>query len=129
MLVTGVDIVEISRIRKIAEQYGVRFFRRIFTERELAYCRSRAPQLATRFAAKEAVMKAMGTGTHGVRWRDIEVVREAGMAPAIQLHSTAMARGKRIGLGHLAISLSHSKQYAVAYVVGESEHGNLVPSP
>ncbi len=129
MLVTGVDIIEISRVRDVAEGYGERFFRRIYTERELAYCRGRAPQLATRFAAKEAVMKALGTGTHGVKWRDIEVVREMGMAPTIQLHGTAQARGERIGLGPLAVSLSHSKQYAVAYVVGESELGNLVRGP
>ncbi len=127
MLVTGVDIVEISRIGRVADRYGARFFERIFTAREIAYCRGRAPQLASRFAAKEAVMNALGTGIRGVRWRDIEVVRERGRAPAIELHGTAMARAERIGLDHLALSLSHSDEFAVASVVGESEHGNLVP--
>ncbi len=127
MLITGVDIVEISRVRRVAEQYGDRFLKRIYTDRELAYCRGRAPQLATRFAAKEAVMKALGVGIRGLRWRDIEVVRERGRAPTIQLHGTALARAQKIGLDHLAISLSHSDEYAVASVVGESLHGNLVP--
>ena len=127
MLVTGVDIVEISRIGRVADRYGARFFDRIYTAREIAYCRGRAPQLASRFAAKEAVMKALGTGIRGVRWRDIEVVRERGRAPVIELHGTAMARAERIGLDHLALSLSHSEEFAIASVVGESEHGNLVP--
>ncbi len=72
-------------------------------------------------------MKALGTGIRGVRWRDIEVVRDRGRAPAIELHGTAMARAERIGLDHLALSLSHSEEFAIASVVGESEHGNLVP--
>lgn len=127
MLITGVDIIEIWRVKRVAEQYGDRFLKRIYTERELAYCRGRAPQLATRFAAKEAVMKALGVGIRGLRWKDIEVVRERGRAPTVQLHGTALARAQKIGLDHLAISLSHSDEYAVAYVVGESLHGNLVP--
>ena len=126
MLVSGVDIIEIDRVRGVAESYGQRFFERIYTDGELAYCRGRAPQLASRFAAKEAVMKALGTGVRGVRWRDIEVVRHRGQAPSVRLHGTALARARQIGLDHLAISLSHSKKYAVASVVGESEHGNHV---
>ena len=82
MLVNGVDIIEIPRIKRVAEQYGDRFFRRIYTEREIAYCRGRAPQLASRYAAKEAVMKALGTGIRGVRWKDIEVVRGRGGPPS-----------------------------------------------
>ena len=66
MLITGVDIIEIPRIKRVVEQYGVRLLGRIYTESEIAYCRGRAPQLANRFAAKEAVMKALGTGTRGV---------------------------------------------------------------
>ena len=124
MLVNGVDIIEIPRVRHVAERYGERFFRRIYTDGELAYCRGRAPQLASRFAAKEAVMKALGTGTRGVRWRDIEVVRKRGRAPSIQLHGTALARAKRMGITRMAVSLSHSKEYAVASVVAESELAN-----
>ena len=127
MLVSGVDIIEIPRIRGVAERYGDRFFHRIYTEGEIAYCRGRAPQLASRFAAKEAVMKALGTGVRGVRWRDIEVVRERGRAPTIRLHGTALARAQRMGIDHLAVSLSHSHEYAVAFVVAQSKSGNLVP--
>lgn len=127
MLVTGVDIIEIERVRGVAERYGQRFFNRIYTPGEQAYCRGRAPQLANRFAAKEAVMKALGTGARGVSWRDIEVTRRSGQAPAITLHGTALVRAQKIGLDSLALSLSHSKEYAIASVVGDSEHGNLVP--
>ena len=127
MLVNGVDIVEIPRIRRALDRFGQRFLLRLYTDREIAYCRGRAPQLASRFAAKEAVMKALGTGTRGVRWRDIEVVRERGRAPTVQLHGTALARAMRLGIDHLAVALSHSQEYAVAFVVGESAAGNIVP--
>ena len=127
MLVNGVDIIEIPRIKRVAEQYGDRFFRRIYTEREIAYCRGRAPQLASRYAAKEAVMKALGTGIRGVRWKDIEVVRGRGGPPTIQLHGTAAARAERLGIEHIAVSLTHSDEYAVAFVVAESEAGNTLP--
>ena len=125
MLVTGVDIIEVGRVRRVAETYGQRFLKRIYTEDEAAYCRGRAPQLATRYAAKEAVMKALGTGVRGVRWRDIEVVRRRGQAPTVRLHGTALARAELLGIDHLAISLSHSEEYAVASVVGESREGNI----
>ena len=127
MLVSGVDIIEIHRIKGVADRYGRRFLRRIYTDGEIAYCRGRAPQLASRFAAKEATMKALGTGVRGVRWRDIEVVRRRGQAPTILLHGTARARAQRLGIQHLALSLSHSQEYAVAFVVAESISGNLVP--
>ncbi|MYE54822.1 MAG: holo-[acyl-carrier-protein] synthase [Chloroflexi bacterium] len=127
MLVTGVDIIEIERVRRVYAQYGERFVRRIYTEAEAAYCRGRAPQLASRFAAKEAVMKLLGTGVRGVRWRDIEVVRGRGQAPSIRLHGTATVRAEKIGLTDIAVSLSHSREFAVASVVGDSERGNLVP--
>ena len=127
MLVTGVDVMEIHRIKRVAEEYGDRFLKRIYTEGELAYARGRAPQLATRYAAKEAVMKLLGTGIRGVRWRDIEVVRHPGMAPHIKLHNTAQARADLIGLTDIALSLSHSKEYAVASAIGDSERGNLIP--
>jgi holo-[acyl-carrier protein] synthase len=127
MLIAGVDIIEIERVERVAKRYGERFFRRIYTEGEIAYCRGRAPQLASRFAAKEAVMKALGTGVRGVRWRDIEVTRGRGQAPQIVLHGTALARSERLGVSSLGLSLSHSKEYAVASVVGESLHGNILP--
>ena len=127
MLVTGVDIIEIDRIGDVAARYGQRFFRRIYTQRELDYCRGRAPQLASRFAAKEAVMKALGTGVRGIRWRDIEVVRDPGRAPTIELHGSALDRARMLGIDHMAVSLTHSKGHAVAVVVAESAAGNLAP--
>ena len=127
MLITGVDIIEIKRVEKVAFSYGDRFLKRIYTDDEIKYCRGRAPQLASRFAAKEAVMKALGTGIRGVGWRDVEVTRKRGMAPEIKLHARAKKRASQIGLKGLVISLSHSKEFAVASVIGESDKGNLVP--
>ena len=121
MLTTGVDIVEIQRIQKAVERWGRRFLHRIYTEEELRYCRGRPQSLAARFAAKEATMKALGTGTRGVGWRDIEVVREHGKAPTIHLHEGALRRAKSMGLKELALSISHSREYAVALVVGRMD--------
>ena len=126
MLIAGVDIIEIPRIKRVFEQYGERFLHRIYTDREIAYCRGRAPQLASRFAAKEATMKALGTGVRGIHWRDIEVVRGRGQAPRIELHGTARARADRLGLTDIALSLSHSREFAVASVVGDSKKGNIL---
>jgi holo-[acyl-carrier protein] synthase len=120
MLSTGVDIVEIPRIRRVVERYGPRFLERIYTPGEIAYCRGRAPNLAARFAAKEAVMKALGTGVRGVGWKDIEVVRAASGAPGILLHGRAEARAQRLGVLEMSLSLSHSREYAVAFVVAQS---------
>ena len=127
MLITGVDIIEINRIKQVSASYGERFYNRIFTVNELVYCRGRAPQLASRFAAKEAVMKALGTGTRGVGWKDIEVKRKRGMAPFIELHGRARKRATQIGLKDLTLSLSHSKEFAIATVVGTSEKTNQTP--
>jgi len=127
MLITGVDIIEIDRIRRVASAYGTRFLDRIYTKEEQQYCRARPPQLASRFAAKEAVMKALGTGIRGVGWKDIEIRRQRGQAPYIELHGRARLRADQIGLDHLALSLSHSKEFAVASVIGESKNGNLLP--
>ena len=126
MLIAGVDIIEIARIHRVSEDYGLRFLKRIYTKKELLYCRGRAPQLASRFAAKEAVMKALGTGVRGVGWKEIEVKRERGHAPFIELHGRALRRSELIGLANLALSLSHSREFAVASVIGESERGNLL---
>ena len=119
MLVTGVDIIEIARVKDVAERHGERFLKRIYTPGEVAYCRGRAPQLASRFAAKEAVMKALGTGTTGVGWREVEVVRLRGGPPTIRLHGRARRRAEMMGIDNLAVSLSHSREFAVASVVGE----------
>ncbi len=118
MLTTGVDIIEIERIRRVLERWGQRFLNRVYTEEEASYCRGRPPNLAARFAAKEAAMKALGTGLRGVGWKDIEVVRGAGGEPSIRLHGRALLRAEKLGVEEMALSLSHSRDYAVAFVVG-----------
>jgi holo-[acyl-carrier protein] synthase len=120
LLYTGVDIIEIDRIAAVAARYPVRFLEKVYTPGERAYCEGRPPQLATRFAAKEAVMKLLGTGVRGVPWKDVEVVRQRGRAPEIVLHGKAKAVGDRLGITRIALSLSHSKEFAVASAVGEA---------
>ena len=121
MIYTGVDLIEIERIGQVYERYGDRFLRRCFTEGEQIYARGRAPQLASRFAAKEAVMKALGTGVRGVAWTEVEVVRMHGRAPEIVLHRRAKTRAERMGITRIAVSLSHSREFAIASVVAEAD--------
>ena len=116
----GVDIIEISRIEKTIERFGKRFLRRVYTEYELQVCRDKPSRLASRFAAKEAVMKSLGTGTKGVGWREIEITHDAKGKPLVQLSGRAKTRAEALGLGELAISLSDSREYAVAFVIGEA---------
>ena len=114
----GVDIIELSRIERVMERWGDRFFQRIYTETELMLCSNKPNRLATRFAAKEAVMKALGTGTRGVGWREIEVLSESNGKPYIKLYGNARSKAEELGIGELAISLSDTHEYAVAFVVG-----------
>ena len=118
MFAHGIDIIEISRIRKAVDTWGERFLNRIFTDDEIEYCRGRAPELAARFAGKEAVMKALGTGHVGISPHDIEILSSQQGAPLVHLKGSAQARAKEIGLDHLTITISHSRDYAVASVVG-----------
>ena len=120
VIYTGIDIIEIDRIGAVAARYPGRFLEKIYTPGEQVYCRGRAAQLASRFAAKEAVMKMLGTGVRGVPWKDVEVVRERGRAPEIVLHGKAKAVGECLGITRIALSLTHSREYAVASVVGEA---------
>ncbi|MSQ42388.1 MAG: holo-[acyl-carrier-protein] synthase [Dehalococcoidia bacterium] len=113
----GVDMIEIDRVRRVLERHGARFLRRVFTPEEVAFCRGRVPELAARFAAKEAVMKALGTGARSVAWRDIEVLPDRRGKPLVYLYGGARARAERIGLGAIDISLSHLESFAVAVVV------------
>lgn len=117
MLSTGVDFIEIDRVAGVLNRYGARFLQRVFTPGEIAYCRGRAPNLAARFAAKEAVMKSLGTGFRGVGWRDIEVLRAPGGAPSARLHGRARRRAQSLQVSAIAISLSHSRGFAVAVAV------------
>ena len=121
MLSTGVDIIEIDRIAVVLERYGERFLHRIYTLSELEYCRGRPSKLASRFAAKEATMKALGTGVRGVGWKDIEVVRAPSGAPSILLHGRAKSRADRLGVVEISVSMSDSREQAVAFVVTRRE--------
>jgi holo-[acyl-carrier protein] synthase len=121
---TGIDIAEVPRIREAIERHGERFLKRIFTEGEIQYCESKANRVeryAARFAAKEAGMKAIGTGwNHGVRWRDIEVARKPGGRPTLLLHGKAAEFAAKLGATNIALSLTHTAEEAMAQVILES---------
>ena len=116
----GFDATDIPRIAQAVDRYGDRFLHRVFTEGEIAYCTRRrdpVPHLAARFAAKEAGMKALGTGhSRGVLWKDLEVVRVAG-PPQLRLHGGAAARAERIGVQSSLLTLTHSEALAMAQVL------------
>jgi holo-[acyl-carrier protein] synthase len=121
---TGIDIAEVPRIRQSIERFGARFLERIFTEAEMRYCDSKANRVeryAARFAAKEAAMKALGTGwNHGVRWRDCEVARKPGGRPTMQFHGKAGEFAARMGVNNISLSISHTEEQAIAQVILES---------
>ncbi len=122
----GVDIVDVRRVGSVLERHPERFARRVFTEGEVADCAATAhpaQRYAARFAAKEAMMKALGTGwAEGVGFRDIEVVRAATGKPFIRLSGVALQRSKRLGVSRIDLSMSHTREHAVAMVVC-SGHG------
>jgi holo-[acyl-carrier protein] synthase len=117
---SGLDATEITRIADTIERYGDRFIRRVFTEGEIAYCRARrdfASSFAARFAAKEAAMKALGTGhSRGVFWTGIEVVRHSG-PPRLQFHGGAATRFAALGATSSLVTLTHSRELAIAHVL------------
>ena len=121
---TGIDIAEVPRIAEAIKRHGERFLRRVFTVGEISYCDSKANRVeryAARFAAKEAAMKALGTGwNNGVRWRDVEVCRAPGGRPTIVFHGEAALVASRIKANHVALSLSHTAEQAIAQVILES---------
>ncbi|MEA3407498.1 MAG: holo-ACP synthase [Chloroflexota bacterium] len=117
MLSVGVDIIRIARIERAVDRWGDRFLQRIYTDRELSYCRGRIPELAARFAGKEAVSKALGTGIKGIFWFEMEILGDHRGKPTVTLSGHALARAQELGLGEWAISLSHSDDNAVALVI------------
>ena len=125
MHVHGIDIIEISRIRQSVKTWGIRFTNRVYTENEMELCQGQVHELATRFAGKEAVMKALGTGTRGVGWKDIEILRNQLGTPVVNLYGRAESLAGELAIYDLCISLSHSRVYAIASVIGEQhESGN-----
>ena len=121
---TGIDIAEVPRIGQAIERFGERFLQRIFTAGEIRYCDSKANRVeryAARFAAKEAAMKALGTGwNHGVRWRDCEVVRAPGGRPTMTFHGKAGKFAAKMGVKNIALSLTHTTEQAIAQLILES---------
>jgi holo-[acyl-carrier protein] synthase len=119
----GLDIAEVNRIEEAIARHGAAFLERVFTPAEAAYCerfKNRYERYAARFAAKEAAMKALGTGwSRGVRWRDIEVAREPGGKPTLRLTGEARAIADRMGVKHIAMTITHSGNLAMAQVIFE----------
>lgn len=117
----GVDIIEVARIADAVTRHGKRFLARVFTTGELAGCGegepSRSQRLAARFAAKEAALKALGTGLRGVTWLDVEVVKDEQGKPSLQLYGRLREIAAAAGVTTLHVSLSHCREYAMAQVV------------
>jgi holo-[acyl-carrier protein] synthase len=120
---TGIDIVEVPRVGQSIQRFGERFLNRVFTAAEIRYCETKAnhvERFAARFAAKEAAMKAIGTGLRGgITWKDFEVGREPGGRPTILLHGKAAQVAEKLGVRRSHLSVSHTEEHAVAYVVME----------
>ena len=120
----GIDVAEVERIRAVIESQKERFLHRVYTDKEIAYCeqfKNKFERYAGRFAAKEAAMKALGTGwSRGVRWRDVEVVRERGGRPSLSLKGEAKKIADALGVEHIALSITHTADQAIAHVIFET---------
>ena len=121
----GIDIAEVDRIKAAIERHGEAFLRRVYTQREREYCqkfKNKYERFAGRFAAKEATMKALGTGwSRGVRWVDVEVVRQSGGRPTIALYGEAAKVSSALGVERVALSITHTSKQAFAQVIFEGE--------
>jgi len=118
---TGIDIIEINRIREAVARWGDKFLRRVFTDKEIEICRNRYESLAGRFAAKEACMKALGAPGKGINWRDIEIASEKDGKPLVVLHGAAKTLAEKEGTVSPSVTISHCKDYAVALVIDIKE--------
>ncbi len=119
----GIDIIKIERIAAALKRFGDRFPRRVLTDGEARYVRNRPQNFAGRWAAKEAVSKVLGLGVRGVGWRDIEIARLPTGQPSVRLHGRAKARAAQLGMGRIAVSISHEGEYAVAIAFGIRTYG------
>jgi holo-[acyl-carrier protein] synthase len=119
----GIDLEEVERVQGAIERQGERFLKRIYTEKERAYCeqfKDKYERFAGRFAVKEAAMKALGTGwSRGVRWVDVEVVRQRGGRPSLALKGEARKIADAMGVKHIAVSITHTSEQAIAQVIFE----------
>ena len=114
----GIDIIKVERIRASLERFGSRFTQRVLTPSEQRYVRDRPETMAGRWAAKEAVSKVLGLGVRGIGWRDIEIERLPTGQPAVRLHGRAQIRADQLGMGRIAVTISHEADYAVAMAFG-----------
>jgi holo-[acyl-carrier protein] synthase len=119
-LAVGIDIIEIKRIEDAILEWQDSFLFKVYTKAELSSCNNAVSSLAARFAAKEAVMKALGTGTVGMRWPDIEIMSDSNGLPVVQLHGSAYEKSLELGIQEFSISISHSDIHAVAVVIGNT---------
>ena len=125
----GIDIIKVARIRASIERFGDRFSKRVLTEAERRYVRDRPETFAGRWAAKEAVSKVLGLGVRGIGWKDIEVERLPTGQPAIRLHGRAAQRAEQLGMGRIALSITHESDYAVAVAFGVRTAGGKYVVP
>ncbi|HKF84327.1 MAG TPA: holo-ACP synthase [Candidatus Limnocylindrales bacterium] len=125
----GIDIVKVERIRAALERFGERFSIRVLTPSERRYVRDRPETFAGRWAAKEAVSKVLGLGVRGIGWKDIEVERMPTGQPAIRLHGRAAQRADQLGMGRIAVSITHESDYAVAVAFGVRTAGGKYVFP
>jgi holo-[acyl-carrier protein] synthase len=114
----GVDIIEIERVRSVLAHHGERFLQRVFTEQEIQQCRGKALKIAGRFAAKEAISKALGTGMHGISWRELEIVQLSTGRPSVRLYGNASVRARELGLSAFDVSISDLASFSIAVAVG-----------
>lgn len=124
----GTDIIEISRVANALKKLGTPFLERLFTEKEREYFRVQKGNVQTisgNFAAKEAVVKAMGTGISGFKWKDVEINRDQKGKPEVFLYNTAKEIAGESGIGRIVVSISHCKEYAIAYAVASTDKGGL----
>ncbi len=117
MLRNGVDVIDIARVKRSIDRYGEHFLQRIYTPAEIELYHDRPQSLAARWAAKEAVAKALGTGIGEVGWKEIEVLEDERRAPVLHLYGRAQSLARELGLTEWAISLSHTSELAIAFVV------------
>jgi holo-[acyl-carrier protein] synthase len=113
----GIDIIEVGRVRKVFEKHGERFLSRVFTPNEVRQCRGKVSRLAGRFAAKEAISKALGTGLHGVAWREMEVVQLRSGRPTVTLHGNAKRRAELLGISAFDVSIADLAEFSIAIAV------------
>src|SRR5687768_10637166 len=125
----GIDIIKVERIRDTLARFGSRFTQRVLTPAEQRYVRNRPETMAGRWAAKEAVSKVLGLGVRGIGWRDIEVERLPTGQPSIRLHGRAAGRAEQLGMGRIAVSISHEAEYAVAIAFGVRTAGGRYVFP